>query len=81
MPIDKEVKIQTFYMRMVLQILGLSVDLGIYRNERMETLTSCARKQEMSDAQLMEHLKQALAENSFSEAQINGSSHFQHEQI
>ncbi|ALE15297.1 p52K [bottlenose dolphin adenovirus 2] len=60
-PLDKEAKISTFYMRIVVQILVLSDDLGVYRNERVERAVSSTRKREMSDRELMFNLKQALA--------------------
>lgn len=59
-PLDKEVKITTFYMRMILKVLTLSDDLGIYRNERMQRIVSTSRTKEMSDLELMRHLKRAL---------------------
>ncbi|SMG83442.1 p52K [Bottlenose dolphin adenovirus 1] len=59
-PMDKEAKIATFYMRVVLQILILSDELGIYRNERVEKAISNTRKREMSDKELMYHLHKAL---------------------
>lgn len=60
-PIDKEAKITTFYMRVVVKILVLSDDLGMYRNEHMERLVSAARKREMTDRELMFSLRRALA--------------------
>nr|WGN96492.1 52K protein [Lemur mastadenovirus]WGN96526.1 52K protein [Lemur mastadenovirus] len=59
-PLDKEVKIQTFYMRIVLKILTLSDDLGVYRNERMERVVSATRRRELSDSELMFSLRRAL---------------------
>lgn len=59
-PLDKEVKITTFYMRMILKLLTLADDLGIYRNERMERVVSSARSKEFSDVELMKHLRRAL---------------------
>lgn len=59
-PLDKEVKITTFYMRMILKILALCDDLGIYRNERMERVVSAGRTKELSDVELMKHLRKAL---------------------
>lgn len=60
-PLDKEIKIETFYMRMVAKILVLCDDLGIYRNERIERVVSCSRRRELSDAELMYSLRRALA--------------------
>lgn len=59
-PLDKEVKITTFYMRMILKLLSLADDLGIYRNERMERVVSAGRSRELNDVELMRHLKRAL---------------------
>lgn len=59
-PLDKEVKISTFYMRAVLKVLGLSHDLGMYRNEKVEKLASIGRRREMSDAELLFNLRRAL---------------------
>lgn len=59
-PLDKEVKVTTFYMRMILKILTLSDDIGIYRNERMQRVVSSGRKRELSDMELMSHLRRAL---------------------
>lgn len=66
-PMDKEVKIDTFYMRMVIKILSLSDDLGIYRNEKMQMIVSNSRKKELSDASLMYHLKRAFVESAESQ--------------
>lgn len=60
-PIDKEAKITTFYMRVVVKILVLSDDLGMYRNERMERVVSAARRREYTDKELMFSLRKALA--------------------
>lgn len=60
-PIDKEVKIETFYMRTILKILALCNDLGVYRNEKLERVMSVSRKQEMADAQLMSDLRYTLS--------------------
>lgn len=60
-PIDKEAKIATFYMRVVVKILVLSDDLGMYRNERMERVVSASRRREFTDRELMFSLRQALA--------------------
>lgn len=60
-PIDKETKITTFYMRVVVKVLVLSDDLGMYRNERMERVVSSSRRREMSDQELMISLREALA--------------------
>lgn len=59
-PLDKEVKIETFYMRIVVKILALCDDLGMYRNERIEKLVSATRRRELGDAELMFNLKRAL---------------------
>ena len=59
-PLDKEVKISTFYMRAVLKLLTLSDDLGMYRNERVEKVVSTSRRREMSDAELLFNLRRAL---------------------
>ncbi|ART33365.1 52k protein [Deer mastadenovirus B] len=59
-PLDKEVKISTFYMRAVLKVLSLSYDLGMYRNEKVEKLASIGRRREMSDAELLFNLRRAL---------------------
>lgn len=60
-PLDKEAKISTFYMRCVIKLLVLSDDLGMYRNERIQRVVSGARQREMSDHELMFNLKTALA--------------------
>lgn len=60
-PIDKEAKINTFYMRTVVKILVLSDDLGMYRNERIERAVSAARQREYNDRELMTRLRHALA--------------------
>ena len=60
-PLDKEAKISTFYMRVVVKILVLSDDLGVYRNERVERVMSSTRKREMTDRELMFSLRRALA--------------------
>lgn len=59
-PMDKEVKICTFYMRMVIKLLTLSDELGVYRTEKMQRAVSSSRKREMSDKELMFNLYQAL---------------------
>lgn len=59
-PLDKEVKIETFYMRVVVKILSLCDDLGMYRNEKIEKLVSATRRRELGDAELMFNLKRAL---------------------
>lgn len=59
-PLDKEVKVSTFYMRGVLKVLNLSYDLGMYRNEKVEKLASVGRRREMSDAELLHNLRRAL---------------------
>lgn len=60
-PLDKEVKIQTFYMRTVIKVLALSDDLGIYRNERIQRVVSASRRRELSDRELMWNLRRTLA--------------------
>ena len=60
-PIDKETKVATFYMRVVVKLLVLSDDLGMYRNERMERVVSASRRREFSDKELMFSLRQALS--------------------
>ncbi|AEP16411.1 encapsidation protein [Equine adenovirus 1] len=67
-PIDKEAKINTFYMRAVIKLLVLSDDLGMYRNERIERAVSNVRRREMSDRELMRGLRQALASAGAEEA-------------
>lgn len=59
-PIDKEVKIDGFYMRMTLKVLTLSDDLGVYRNDRMHRAVSASRRRELSDRELMHSLQRAL---------------------
>lgn len=59
-PIDKEVKIDSFYMRMALKVLTLSDDLGIYRNDRIHKAVSASRRRELSDRELMYSLQRAL---------------------
>lgn len=59
-PLDKEVKVTTFYMRMILKTLTLSDDIGMYRNERMQRVVSTGRAREWSDAELLRHLRRAL---------------------
>ncbi|BBE29336.1 encapsidation protein 52K [Bat mastadenovirus A] len=61
-PIDKEAKINSFYMRAVIKLLVLSDDLGMYRNERIERAVSGARQREYSDRELMGRLRRALAD-------------------
>ncbi|AZI15528.1 encapsidation protein 52K [Human adenovirus 4] len=56
-PIDKEVKIDGFYMRMTLKVLTLSDDLGVYRNDRMHRAVSASRRRELSDQELMHSLQ------------------------
>lgn len=60
-PLDKEVKIDTFYMRMVVKVLVLCDDLGIYRNEKIQKVVSSSRRRELTDAELMYSLRRALA--------------------
>lgn len=59
-PIDKEVKIDSFYMRMALKVLTLSDDLGVYRNDRIHKAVSASRRRELSDRELMHSLRRAL---------------------
>lgn len=59
-PIDKEVKIDSFYMRMALKVLTLSDDLGVYRNDRIHKAVSASRRRELSDRELMLSLRRAL---------------------
>lgn len=70
-PIDKEAKIATFYMRIVVKILVLSDDLGMYRNERMERVVSASRKREFTDRELMFSLRQALAGNEEDDEEVH----------
>ncbi|WGH00119.1 52K [Human mastadenovirus G] len=60
-PIDKEVKIDSFYMRMALKVLTLSDDLGVYRNDKIHKAVSASRRRELSDRELMHSLQRALA--------------------
>lgn len=60
-PMDKEAKITTFYMRIVVKILILCDDLGWYRNERMERVVSGSRRRELNDRELFFCLRRALA--------------------
>lgn len=60
-PLDKEVKVDTFYMRMVLKALVLSEELGAYRNARLERQVGGGRdRREMTDAELMQRLRETL---------------------
>lgn len=59
-PIDREVKVNTFYMRAVLAILALSDDLGVYRNAKLERVVSVSRRREVGDAEFLEQLQRAL---------------------
>lgn len=59
-PLDKEAKVSTFYMRCVIKLLVLSDDLGVYRNEKMQRLVSSSRQREMGDEELMFNLRRAL---------------------
>lgn len=59
-PIDKEVKIDSFYMRMALKVLTLSDDLGVYRNDRIHKAVSASRRRELSDRELLHSLHRAL---------------------
>lgn len=69
-PIDREVKINTFYMRVVLAILALSDDLGVYRNEKLERVVSVSRCREPSDAEFLYCLKQVLDPSSSEELNV-----------
>lgn len=69
-PIDKEAKINTFYMRMVVKLLVLADDLGMYRNERIERVVSSTRRRELSDKELMFSLQRALAGHEDSELDV-----------
>lgn len=60
-PLDKEAKITTFYMRIVVKLLILSDDLGWYRNEKMERVVSGSRRRELNDRELLFCLRRALA--------------------
>ncbi|AMB43024.1 52K [Bat mastadenovirus WIV13] len=76
-PLDKEVKIDTFYMRMVLKILVLSDDLGIYRNEKIEKIVSNCRNKELNDDDLLFSLRKAfLNSNQNFEDHSNDNSFF-----
>lgn len=59
-PMDKEIKVQTFYMRMSVKVLNLSNDLGVYRNESIERVLSNSRRRELTDEELMFNLRRAL---------------------
>uniref|UniRef100_A0AAU6S563 Packaging protein 3 n=1 Tax=Rhinolophus ferrumequinum adenovirus TaxID=3140013 RepID=A0AAU6S563_9ADEN len=69
-PLDKEVKIQTFYMRTTIKILALSDDLGIYRNERIQRVVSSSRRRELSDRELMFNLRRTLATSGADSEQV-----------
>ncbi|AXE75626.1 52K [Egyptian fruit bat adenovirus] len=71
-PLDKQVKIDTFYMRIILKLLVLCDDLGIYRNERIEKIVSVSRRKEYSDDELLFRLKQAFSD----QENLNNSSSF-----
>lgn len=64
-PIDKEAKINTFYMRTVIKLLVLSDDLGMYRNERIERAVSGSRQREYNDRELMFKLREAFSADAF----------------
>ncbi|ACJ14510.1 52k [Murine adenovirus 3] len=66
-PVDKELKITTFYMRMVKKVLVLAQELGVYRNARLQRVISNQRKREISDQELMQQLRWALTDRSNSE--------------
>ena len=60
-PLDQEVKVDTFYMRMVLKVLVLAEELGAYRNERLERQIGSGRaRRELTDAELLQQLKDSL---------------------
>lgn len=62
-PLDKEVKVDTFYMRMVMKLLTLAEELGAYRNERLERQIGAGRaRRELTDAELLEQLRHSLRE-------------------
>ncbi|QNQ79210.1 L1 52/55 kDa encapsidation protein [Mastadenovirus porcusquartum] len=61
-PLDKELKIVTFYMRSVVKVLLLSEDLGVYRNHVIQRYVSSSRRRELSDRDLMWELRRAFAE-------------------
>ncbi|AEF59047.1 52K [Simian adenovirus 20] len=67
-PIDKEVKIDSFYMRMALKVLTLSDDLGVYRNDRIHKAVSASRRRELSDRELLHSLHRALTGTGSAEA-------------
>lgn len=69
-PLDKEVKVTTFYMRMTLKTLTLSNDIGIYRNEKMQRVVAASRARELSDVELMRHLQRALTNR---EGEVDGA--------
>lgn len=70
-PLDKEAKISTFYMRCVIKLLVLSDDLGMYRNEKMQRVVSSSRHREMMDHELMFNLRRALA-GDYEEEEVGG---------
>lgn len=60
-PLDKELKVVTFYMRMTMKVLVLSEELGAYRNARLERQVGSGRGQrELRDAELLSRLQAAL---------------------
>ena len=60
-PLDKELKVVTFYMRMTMKVLVLSEELGAYRNARLERQVGSGRGQrELHDAELLSRLQAAL---------------------
>lgn len=69
-PIDKEAKINTFYMRIVVKLLVLCDDLGMYRNERIERVVSGVRRRELNDRDLMFSLQRALATSGADEEEL-----------
>lgn len=71
-PIDKELKISTFYMRAILKLLMLSNDLGIYRNEKIQKLASTSRRREMTDSELFYNLRRALTSKDDDEFHTGG---------
>lgn len=63
-PLDQEVKVDTFYMRMVLKVLVLAEELGVYRNDRLERQMGAGRaRRELTDAELLQQLKDSLRQD------------------
>ncbi|YP_068062.1 52K [Tree shrew adenovirus 1] len=76
-PIDKEVKIDTFYMRIVIKLLTLCDDLGVYRNERIQRAVSASRRRELSDTELMFNLRRALTSSDQDAGEFDAGSDLQ----